>query len=250
MRKSNRSLRSLFCFLLPFLCLSLTGDINKRDGFTIASAGGTNLPNNDFWTAWYDMDDATDERGTYDLTEVNSPAYTSGYGSALDTGDVHWTQATLGSNWGNSAADWSMVIRFRFGSGASNNQFFHDQGNTRGQFRFQSAASSTFEIGNVAADSAGTLSTSTWYTIVVMRDESEGDTITYRDSISNTDTANGSTNAFDGAIYIGGSSSTLTMDIDIDFVGYASGLLTTDQITAIFDEVDGDGLVYEDFPTP
>ena len=41
-RKSNRSLRSLFWLLLPFLCLSLTGDINKRDGFTIA--GGAAAP--------------------------------------------------------------------------------------------------------------------------------------------------------------------------------------------------------------
>lgn len=38
MRKSNRSLRSLF-FLLPLLCLPLWGDIDTRDGQTIGSGG-------------------------------------------------------------------------------------------------------------------------------------------------------------------------------------------------------------------
>jgi hypothetical protein len=248
MRKSNRSLRSLFCFLLPFLCLSLTGDINKRDGFTIASAGGTNLPNNDFWTAWYDMDDNVDDRGSYNLTEANSPSYTSGYGSSLDTGDVHWSSSSLGSNWMDSDGDWTAVVRFRAGAGASNGTNFHDSGSTRAIWVWSTAGCS-FEISNVSATGPA-CSTGTWYTAIIERDTSEDDTILYWDDETATYTGNGSDNAFSGTTYIGGSSATVTIDMDFDFVGYASGLLTADQKAAIFDEVNGDGLVYADFPTP
>ena len=94
-----------------------------------AAGGATGLSKTSL-VAWYDFGDATDAHASYDLTEDNSPSYTSGppnYGSATAASSQQWhTTATTGmtSVWApDTATDITLVIRFKIGASVTNGNY-------------------------------------------------------------------------------------------------------------------------------
>lgn len=178
MRKSNRSLRSLFCFLLPFLCLSLTGDINKRDGFTIA--GGSGTPSGTYMF-WYNGDHPTDADTAWFNSGAGYKAGSVGAGTSVTTDYVEASTSNEHVSWTNSSSDifsdsqgtiFLTVYVPDQGSGVRDNYFFEAYVNTNNFLSIRTQNTGD----NVRADfrgnagtqqniAAGTLSVDTWYRV-------------------------------------------------------------------------------------
>lgn len=207
----------------------------KRTG----GGGGGTSPGLTSILAWYDMADAADADGaTYSLTAISSPAYTAGppsYGTATDgTPGSYWTQASLDSVCGNSAADWSFVCRFRGYTSVTNADRVISMNGGRIRVVWESGGI-TAAVGNISATSTVGASLNTWYTVVATH-FSNGAASTTKISVNGETLANttGTGGYAAGDLFVGGTSASVTNNIEIDFMGFWGKQLTQDNSTWLY----------------
>mgnify|MGYP002351042139 CR=1 FL=1 len=189
--------------------------------------------------AWYDFGDATDAHASYDLTEDNSPSYTSGppnYGSATAASSQQWhTTATTGmtSVWApDTATDITLVIRFKIGASVTNGNYVFNTIDTRYALRHLTSTGCTAYLNNVSPQTSTVLATGTWYLLIAQMDAATHTTHVW---INNSDqsSTSGSASASVTALYLGGISGGAE-DVDIDYAGFFNRLLTSDERTWLY----------------
>jgi len=198
------------------------------------AAGGGGLSKTSL-VAWYDFDDATDAHGTYDLTEVNTPTYTSGYGTAAATGNKLWTQNTVDGVWApNSSTDATLVIRIRPYTGIVNGDYAFLDTSNGFQVRHITTTGARIRLAQASDIQTTTvMSAGTWYLFVVEFDYATTDHTCWVNDGSGTTVSAAFTAATVG-FNIGGPNATTGENFDIDYIGMFNRKLTSDERTWLY----------------
>jgi hypothetical protein len=203
---------------------------------TPVSPGLTNL------IAWYDFADATDADGnTYPLDAQNTPTYTAGppsYGTATDgTPLAYWRQTALGSNFGNTSGEWSMVLRFRAHTAITNGDVVFASNGGRWKVEWSTTAiqglAASLVIGDEMTSTVGG-SIGTWYTVVLTHSASAG---TSSISVNGTDyvTDSSLTATYNtGLAHFGAANTTNSQNVDIDFAGFWGKTLSQSNVAWLY----------------
>jgi hypothetical protein len=238
MKTTPKTARAMIALTVASLCV---GAMSPRAGVIAggmrAAAGGGTSPGLTNIVAWYDFADNTDaDGGTYNLLPQNSPAFTAGppsYGTATNgTPGAYWQQTSLDDNFGNVAGDWSMVIRFRALAGISSGDFIFTSNGGRFRVEYNTTSLRGQASGGVVT-SAVAPTTDTWYTVVLVRDNTAGtSSISVNGGTFVTVSAAGSFAT--GTAFFGASSSANSNPCDIDFAGFWGKVLTQDNVTWLY----------------
>lgn len=225
--------------------------VKTFQGLSIASAktvmgvdntagGGGTSPGLTNIIAWYDFANANDaDGGTFNLTEANSPTYTAGPPSYGTSGNgaaaAHWTQTSLDESFANTAGDWSFVFRFQAKTGIANNDALIVGNGGRTSIEYTTGANGIRGGvgGTTLVNSNVVPAEDTWYTVVVSRNNTSGQTSI---SVNGATFVSGATTASFavGNFVFGGSTTSNANPAWIDFAGFWNKVLTQDNATWLY----------------
>jgi hypothetical protein len=214
------------------------------------SGGGS--PGTANLVAWYDFDDsagngAVDSHSTYDLTENSSPTYQSAsspeYGIAASPSS-NWT-GSVDNVWGNAAGDYWYVIRFRALSGISNNDEIFSLNNDRNKLRWSPTGGVLrIRAGDLQNNVSDSTTEDVWYHVVAGIDDSAGEMNCWVNNVAASTISGTPTYGSAGSLTIGGGSPTNGVDVEIDYMGFFTGIPTADNVDFLYNS--GGTLNYSD----
>ena len=227
----------ILTILLLAFCVSISGaGITDKLRAVIAAKGG--LDKTDL-IAWFDFGNAQDAHtNNYDLTEVGTPAYTTGgtptnYGTSSDAGNM-WTEDTNinDANWFNSTnQDATLIIRVRpIGDFVVNDDYVLVAKSAQTYIRGYAGPIIRGRMAGVLENHTSAFSLNTW-TLVICEHIASSDTTRVTVN-ADTEETSGSFDQFNvGTLFVGGSSASGYNDMDIDYLAFYNRLLTADEKT-------------------
>lgn len=192
------------------------------------------LPDTGTFVAWYDFDDTNvgtgvvDEKADLHLTANNAPTYDQSGGvetgsSTAGTPGAYWNQNLLDSSFGNTDQDWSFAIRWRPHTSMSDGDRIFGGNGGRVYVDYHTAGIQGSISSSAVSSTVVPAVDGTWYNTVVT-----WETATNTTSISvNGETPVTSVGADSyniGNYAIGGSGTSLTENVEIDYLAFASEL--------------------------
>ena len=225
---------------------------NSGSGRSYSAVSGGGSPGTANLVAWYDFDDsagngAVDSHSTYDLTENSSPTYQSAsspeYGIAASPSS-NWT-GSVDNVWGNAAGDYWYVIRFRALSGISNNDEIFSLNNDRNKLRWSPTGGVLrIRAGDLQNNVSDSTTEDVWYHVVASIDDSSGDMNCWVNNVAASTISGTPTYGSAGSLTIGGGSPTNGVDVEIDYMGFFTGIPTADNVDFLYNS--GGTLNYSD----
>ncbi len=188
--------------------------------------------------AWYDFADTNDAAASYDLTEIGSPPYTGGppsYGSSIRSPTNMWTQVQISTNWGWATnASVTFAIRFRGVSGVgSGNRPFYSHNGTRTIRWLTSGITANIGLNGSSMPLGLVPVTNVWYTIVLRYDYANSLISAHTNGLLSFSTNLSSMYVPGGSVFLGGESASVPGQFDIDFAGFWSRAISTNEIVAL-----------------
>lgn len=218
-------------------------DTDSIDGESVSVEAGGGDYDTTGLIAWYDFNDATDSFASYDLAESDpgNITYTGGYGVAENAPARYWQSSAIGSVFGNSGQDWSIVTRVR---PRSNNGsiVYGNSGRTNLTFRVWDGGAGELKtlwgsIGSIGQPGSSDLITyNQWYHFAVVYVQAEAKTYTYVNGVldSVTPTA-GSPEWYSSTIDLANSGAG-SGDVDMDYMGFFGRSLDGGDVAAYYNE--------------
>ena len=215
--------------------------------------------------AWYDLDEESGTRydetdNSHDLTDNNSCGYDTGVvGNSADmiASNSEYLSAADHADFSPVDGDMSIMVWFRADNYSSNQGLVAKRrfSNSTGEYYLQLDTASNLEWRTVDAsdDSSAncelvsSLSTDTWYMVVVQRDGSEDKNYVYLNGNTSSQECGGNGDMADREedFWIGRVASSY-FDGEIDLVAYWDRMLTSDERTWLYNS--GSGRQYSDLP--